>query len=104
MESQFSASHQLVDKLWDQLFGVLVGAVDVIASSDNDRHAKGAVVGFCQKLCASFRCSVWVCRFQYLLQLYYFKSTCEKVYSIDLPALLASPPGQVVVRRRLHLY
>lgn len=63
MESKFSASHQLVDKLGYQLFGVLMGAVDVIASSDYDRHAEGAVVRFCQEFRTSFCSSVWICRF-----------------------------------------
>jgi len=44
MQSHFTASHQLVDELRNELLGVLMRAVDIVAASNNDGHAKRAMI------------------------------------------------------------
>ena len=66
MQGDLIATHELVNELRYELLGVLVRAVDVIATSDDNGHAEGAVVGLSEELSAGFGSCVRIGGLQYL--------------------------------------
>ncbi len=60
MDLQLHVAHQHVDELRDELLRVLVGAVHVVASRDDDREAEGAVVSLHEVLRTCLRTGIWV--------------------------------------------
>jgi hypothetical protein len=61
------AAHQLVDELGDQLLGVLVGAVHVVAAGDDDGHTERSVIRLGQKLGTGLGGGVGVGRLKHLM-------------------------------------
>ena len=80
MQSHLSALRELTDELGDDLLGVLVGPVHVVPSRNNDGHAKGSVVRFCEKFCPRFGSCIGVCRFQDLDE----KGSFDFRYNVDM--------------------
>ena len=60
MEGDGPVSHEQVDELRDDLLGVLVGAVDVVATRDDNGQVERAVVGLRKELGAGLGGSVGV--------------------------------------------
>ena len=66
VQGHLAATHQKVDELGYKLLRELMGPVDVVASGDDDRHLKGAMVGLGQELSPGLGRSVRVRRLQHL--------------------------------------
>jgi hypothetical protein len=60
MEGDGPVSHEQVDELRDDLLGILVGAVDVVAARDDEGEVEGAGVGLGDKFGAGLGGSIGV--------------------------------------------
>ena len=56
------ATHELIDELRDELLGVLVRAIHVVPTGNDNRQVETAHVGLGQELCTRLGGGIWVGR------------------------------------------